>query len=80
MITRKQADQAKEKLVEQLGQPAWLTGVALGLGGSGVSIRVAIDGEVTDAIRALVPASVDGVEVILESAIVSVPFDRRWLK
>lgn len=80
MITRKQADEAKEKLKDLLGQPAWLTGVALGLGGSGVSIRVAVDGEVTDELRAAVPASVDGVEVILEPAIVSIPFDKRWLK
>lgn len=80
MITRKQAEQAKEKLHEQLAAFEWFKGITLGLGGSGISIRVAVDGEVTDTIVAAVPRAMDGVDVILEQAIVSTPFDPRWLK
>lgn len=79
MITRKQAEQAKEKLQIQLGNPEWLTGVALGLSSTGVGIRVAVT-EITDEIRVVVPILFEGVEVILEQAIVSTPFDKRLLK
>lgn len=79
MITRKQATQAKDKLTEQLAMYPWFRGIALGLGGSGISIHVAID-EVTDEAVAVVPKEFEGVEVILEQAIISTPFDPRWLK
>lgn len=79
MITRKQAEQAKEHLQTQLGKPEWLTGITLGLGGDGISIRVAVT-EITDDIRNVVPTLFEGVEVILEQAIVSTPFEARWLK
>lgn len=78
MITRKEAEKAKAALKAQLGAPEWLRGIALGLGSNGVSIRVAVT-EVTDFIRVCVPPSVEGVEVILEQAIVSTPFDDRPL-
>ncbi len=74
MISRKQAEKAKQALQAQLGQPEWLQGIALGLGGTGISIRVAIV-EVTDDILTRIPKSVDGVEVIIEQAIESTPFD-----
>lgn len=80
MITRKEAEKAKESLLSMLRDAEWLKGVTLGLGGSGISIRVAVNGDITDAIRAAVPPMVQGVEVILEQAIVSMPFDERWLK
>jgi len=79
MITRKQAEQAKEKLAKQLSEHPWFRGITLGLGGTGIGIRVAAE-EVTDEVRALVPAEFEGLEVILEQAIVSTPFDARWLK
>ena len=81
MITRKQAEQAKEKLALELVKHPWFKGITLGLGGGGISIRVSVDlPEVTDEVRALVPTSCDEVDVILEPAIVSTPFDMRWLK
>lgn len=79
MITRKQAEKAKESLQAQLGAQPWLSGLTLGLGGSGVSIRVAVV-EVTDDILARIPKVFDGVEVIVEQAIVSTPFEPTWLK
>lgn len=80
MISRKQAEKAKQMLQAHIGEPEWLKGVALGLGSAGISIRVAVNGEVTDDIRSRVPPSIDGVEVILESAIVSTPFKPSWLR
>lgn len=78
MITRKEAEKAKASLKTQIGNAEWFKGITLGLGSNGVSIRVAVT-EVTDYIRVCVPPSIDGVEVILEQAIVSTPFDERIL-
>jgi len=80
MITRKEAEKIKEGLLERLSVFEWFRGITLGLGGTGISIRVAVEGEITDVIRSHVPPSLDGVEIILESAIESIPFDPRLIR